>query len=533
MFNFLKIKTLNIYEYILSLSFITILFYGLPIYRRYSSHNIMIIILVFIFSFLVVNFFYSIVTTKKTYRIVIPSFLVLNSVVFHFMLIYGVSFDANMMINTTETNFNEAIEFINFRLFFDVVVFGFLPALLFYKFIRIEDKKFVKHKLILIAISIVIALLMITPNYLYKSGKEFLKANQRITSYIVPVNYVESIFEFSGLKIKNYYDAKHLIDISSDAYYDGKIGNNGKKNLIIFVLGESARARNFSLNGYERNTNVPLEKYKDDIISFKNFEACGTFTVVSLTCTFSHLPRKEFDYAKSFKYQSLIDILDHAGYDVYWRSNNGKCKNVCNRVKNSLVKSFGDNIYDDLLVKAFKMDLDRMTKQNNFVVLHGRGSHGPLYYNRYSDDFEIYKPACKDNLENCSTEEIINAYDNSVYYTSYTIKEVIQEAQRKSKDFNIILIFMSDHGESLGENGVFMHSAEFDIAPIDQKNSEFFIWLSKDAEKSFNISKECLKKKMNDNISQDNIFHSVIGLSGIKSVFYDEKLDIFKDCRIK
>lgn len=524
---------LTFVKFIFLFSLFNIVVYGYPIITKANTfyHNFFITIILYSISYALLISAFAILIFKKSYKIILSFIIIANSVIFHFMITYGIAFDANMLINTTETNYNEAIEFINLEFIAFIIFLGILPAIFFYKKINIEFPHYWKNKIILSIAPLLLIFLMTLPCHLSERTLNFVRDNQRITSYIIPINYIEASIEFCFLKIKSYINSLNLISISDDATIEEKNYNkNDKKNLIVFVMGESARAKNFSLNGYKRNTNEFLNNYKDDIISFKNFESCGTFTALSLTCTFSHLPRKEFDYAKSFKYESLIDIFDKVGFDVAWRSNNGKCKGVCDRVKNSLVKSFGNNIYDDLLLKAFDMDLNRLTEKNNLIVLHGRGSHGPLYYKRYPKEFEIYKPACNDELNKCSVEEIVNAYDNSIYYTSYILKEIIDRLIKLDDEYNAMLIFMSDHGQSLGENGIFMHSAPFDTAPIDQKNPAFFIWLNDNFANTFNINKQCLISKINSNLSQDNIFHSMLGLFKIHSKYYNKNLDIFSDC---
>lgn len=524
---------LTFVKFIFLFSLFNIVVYGYPIITKANIfyHNFFITIILYSISYALLISAFSILIFKKSYKFILSFIILANSVVFHFMITYGIAFDANMLINTTETNYNEAIEFINLKFILFVIILGILPAIFVYKKINIEFPHYWKNKIILSITPLLLIFLMTLPCHLSERTLDFVRENQRITSYIIPINYIEASFEFCFLKIKSYINSLNLISISDDATIEEKNYNkNDKKNLIVFVMGESARAKNFSLNGYKRNTNEFLNNYKDDIISFKNFESCGTFTALSLTCTFSHLPRKEFDYAKSFKYESLIDIFDKVGFDVSWRSNNGKCKGLCDRVKNSLVKSFGNNVYDDLLLKAFDMDLNRLTEKNNLIILHGRGSHGPLYYKRYPKEFEIYKPACNDELDECQVEEIVNAYDNSIYYTSYILKEIIDRLTKLDDEYNTMLIFMSDHGQSLGENGIFMHSAPFDTAPIDQKNPAFFIWLNDNFANTFNINKQCLISKINSNLSQDNIFHSMLGLFKIHSKYYNKNLDIFSDC---
>ncbi len=527
---------LSFVKSVILFSLFNLIIFGYPIVKKYNTiyNNFFITVSFCFIAYLILISFFSIVLFRKSYRAVLSAIILINSIIFYFMLTYGISFDANMLLNVAETNYSEASEFINLKLFVFAIFFGIFPALFVYRKINISFGNYFKKKLLLIVLPILLIFFITLPFRFFKNGLSFLRHNQRITSYIIPVNYIGACIEFSILKIRSYINSINLISISDDAeIFEKNYNRNEKKNLIVFIIGESARARNFSLNGYKRETNEFLNEYRNDIISFKNFESCATFTAVSLTCTFSHLPRKKFDYSKSFKYESLIDIFNKVGFDISWRSNNGRCKGVCGRVKNSLVKSFGDNIYDDLLLKAFTMDLNRIEDKNNLIVLHGRGSHGPLYYNRYPKEFEKYKPACNSDIDKCNVSEIVNAYDNTIYYTSYIIKEIIDELKERGDEYNAVLIYMSDHGQSLGENGIFMHSAPFDTAPIDQKNPAFFIWMPDDFANAFRVNKDCLKSKINDRLSQDNIFHSMLGIFKISSKYYDSNLDIFNSCMEK
>ncbi len=522
---------LSFMQFIFYFSAFSLILYSYPLFKKYylTYNSILLLFPIAIFTYFVLCLFYSLITFKKGFKYIIGTILILNAIVYYYMLSYGIAFDVNMLINVAETNYNEASEFFSINPFIFTFFFGCMPIYFLSRNIEIDFNNYKRKKIFAICSFVIAILLLISPCYLFKKSKTFLKDNQRITSYIIPINYIGSIFEFIAFKVDIYWTARNLIRISDDATLT-RINKSEKKNLLVFMIGESARAKNFSLNGYERPTNEFLNDYKGEIISFKNFESCATFTAASLTCTFSHLPREKFDYSQSFKYESLIDIFDKVGFDIYWKSNNGKCKNVCKRIKNSLVKSFGTNIYDDLLLKVLDSDIDQLEEENNLIFLHGRGSHGPLYFNRYPKEFEKFKPACNDELQNCTVEEIVNAYDNTIYYTSYLIKEIIDTLKSYEDKYNVAFIFMSDHGQSLGENGIFMHSAPFEIAPIDQKNPAFFMWFSDGFAKEFNLDLNCLKKKSNENFSQDNIFHSMLGLFGIKSMYYEENLDMFKSC---
>ena len=141
-------------------------------------------------------------------------------------------------------------------------------------------------------------------------------------------------------------------------------------------------------------------------------------------------------------------------------------------------------------------------------------------------------PECATNqVQDCPREQIINAYDNSILYTDYFLSQVIHFLQKNSSQYNTVLLYMSDHGESLGENGIYLHGLPYKIAPDTQIHIPFIMWLSPEFASNFNIDTACLKQHSNEAYSHDNLFHSVLGMLDIQTGEYDAELDIFNRCR--
>ena len=228
--------------------------------------------------------------------------------------------------------------------------------------------------------------------------------------------------------------------------------NNHKPLLLVIVIGETARAQNFSLGGYPRDTNRDLEPWRNQLLYFGDTSACGTSTAVSLPCIFSAQRRRTFKPGSEAYTENLLDVFQRVGYRVLWRENNSGCKNNCDRVK---TETFCSNYAckDEILLKDF-IPTVKSLPGNTVIVLHQQGSHGPAYHRRYPDHFKRYTPVCTTaDLSRCLQNEIINAYDNSIAYTSYVLAQTISLLSRLSADYNTLMLFVSDHGESLGEKG--------------------------------------------------------------------------------
>ena len=231
-------------------------------------------------------------------------------------------------------------------------------------------------------------------------------------------------------------------------------------------------------------------------------------------------------------------IRDSAGINVLWRDNNSGCKGVCDRVANESMEKLPlpafcneQECFDEILLQGLQEKISRFTN-DGVIVLHQKGSHGPAYYQRYPEAFKKFIPECATNqVQDCPREQIINAYDNSILYTDYFLSQVIHFLQKNSSQYNTVLLYMSDHGESLGENGIYLHGLPYKIAPDTQIHIPFIMWLSPEFASNFNIDTACLKQHSNEAYSHDNLFHSVLGMLDIQTGEYDAELDIFNRCR--
>lgn len=459
-------------------------------------------------------------------RLVKPLSIILclfNASVLYFMLTYGVVFDKIMLLNVLQTDVYEVTDLLSIKMIAFFLLCGGLPSLLIYKTKIIFAES--KNKLISITVSaLVIAAIMLTN---MQATNFILRKQKHIKSSLIPLNYIGAAISVTKTKMR--YANIPLRNISDDAKM--KSNNPNKKPLLlVFVVGESARAANFSFQGYQRRTNEPLEIYKDELLYFQDFSSCGTSTAVSLPCIFALEERKDFK-AEAAKYsENLLDIIDKSGYKVLWRENSTDCKGNCDRVeieKFCHVKECSDEIMLTNFAKKVKS-----TDKPTMVIMHQRGSHGPLYKLRYPQEFEKYTPVCESEyLKNCSVEEITNVYDNTIYYGSYVLAKVIDELKALSNDYNVAFIFTSDHGESLGEDGIYLHSAPYEQAPSGQNKVPLILWFSRDYTIDNNLDMQCVKKLLQQPYSHDNIFHTMLGISSVESKYYNQKLDILSDCR--
>ena len=450
-----------------------------------------------------------------------------NTAAFYFMNAYGVVIDKIMLLNVLQTDVYEVADLLSFKMLAYLLCLVVIPSYLIIKtdIVFPPLKQNLKYKLTTSFIALFIAGLIIGSALSFNS--EVLKEHKPLKNTLIPANYIGAII--SVIKIKMQYIGIELKQISQDAkMLPQKEG--AKPNLIVVIIGESARDANFSLSGYKRPTNQPLEKYADELIYFDNFYSCGTATAVSLPCIFSPDGRRHFK-PESEKYtENVLDIIDHAGYKLLWRENNTDCKDNCNRIEQERFCNVKE-CPDEILLTNFAQKITS-TDLPTLVVLHQRGSHGPLYKLRYPKEFEIYKPICKNEfLQKCSEQELINVYDNTVYYTSYMLAQTIEELKALEDKYNIAMIFTSDHGESLGKDGIYLHSAPYDTAPDEQKHIPTMLWFSSDYVKDNNLDMDCVRQMKSDYFSHDNIFHTLLGMSRVSSSYYKQELDMLAKCR--
>lgn len=454
--------------------------------------------------------------------------LLINAAAFYFINVYHVVINSEMLQNVLQTDYIETRDLLSGKLLLYILLLGAIPCLLV-RYLTIKPLSWKKRLGIIMALLGVI-LALIIPNG--RGSIAFMRNHKPIKYVLVPVNYIGAMISLS----KQYYKSSgSFVEIGKKSKFS-PYWNNGKKNLILFVIGETARAANFSLGEYQRPTNEPLNPYLDDIVYFKNVRSCGTSTAVSVPCMFSDKKRKNYENGSALHRENVLDIMRKNGYKAVWVENNSGCKNLCTRIESTnpcKQKTHKNECLDEILLPEIPNILSQEA-QNTIIVLHTIGSHGPKYYKRFTADKAPFKPICQtENIADCSQEELLNAYDNTIYYTSSFLAELIEQLKNYEQQYNVILLYVSDHGESLGENGIYLHSAPYMIAPDVQTHVPLLMWAQQDTLQALGVDENCLRRSVDNPISHDNIFHTLLGFSGISSEEYDADLDLSAKCRLK
>ena len=488
---------------------------------------------IFLLSLLINNLLFNILCIKHSYKIIYPLVLIVSALSLYFIKQYNIIIDRDMIQNIVETNPAEATDFLNFTLFFYLITFGIIPSVIIHKlkvtFKPLKYESLLKIKIVFISILCIISLLYIS----YPAYASMARGNRHISHLIIPTNFI-----FAGVSyIKQQVRSANvpLERIAQDAKLNSVWNTHKNKTVLVLVIGETARADHFSINGYHKVTTPKLAKR--DIINFTQTSSCGTSTAISLPCMFSNLNRKTFSKNIAKNRENLLDFLSTAGYSVQWRDNNTGCKGICKRVDFIDLTSINDSshcqtgeCFDEILIQGLTSQILN-NPNNQVIVLHQKGSHGPAYYLRYPQAFKKFSPICASNeLQKCTTKELNNTYDNTIYYTDYVVDKVIQTLIDLPSLYNSSLVYISDHGESLGENNIYLHGTPYFMAPDAQTHVPFFVWLSDQFKTDFSINTQCLRKKQGLPLSHDNLFHSVLGLMNVTTDHYKPSKDIFHSC---
>lgn len=368
----------------------------------------------------------------------------------------------------------------------------------------------------------------------YVDFASIFRGNRALKGMISPQNFIASGLSYARKKSPQ-------ADLPLVKYGEDAVLNINKAHLpklMILVVGETARAESFALNGYGKNTNPLLSK--QDIINFNQVSSCGTSTAVSVPCMFSGMPRVDYDAELASHREDLLDIAQRAGYKVTWIDNNSGCKGVCKRtgqfqIPETLQQKWCEGIdcYDEILIDATNMYLNSIAKNDQtpqLIVLHQLGSHGPAYYKRAPKAFQSFKPTCDTNaIQGCSTQALINTYDNSIVYTDYVLSKLIDTLKAQNR-YQTAMWYLSDHGESTGEHGLYLHGAPYAMAPSQQTHVPMLMWFSPKWKQLASAQVNCLAQQQSEKLSQDNLFPSLLSLLDIKSQTIDANLNLLNNC---
>ena len=480
---------------------------------------------------------FSLLAWRWTLKPVIMLFCVSAAFGAYFMMAYGVVIDQTMMVNTLQTDVRETRDLLNWRLLATVLVLAGLPCVLLWRqHIRLQSttRQVLSNVAALLATC---ALLVLVVMLFFQSIASVMRNYPHVRYLINPLN---SFYALGSVAAKPFQRNESVVlPLGQDAKLGAGYAGQVKPPLLLLVLGETARSANFAVNGYDRPTTPELAK--ENVASQRNAWSCGTSTAASVPCMFSNFGRAAYD-SRPVNYEGLLDVLQHAGLAVLWLDNQSGCKGVCDRIPSADTSQLkapglcdGGECLDEVMLLGLDERIAGLPAERRakgvVVVMHQMGSHGPAYYKRSPPAFKKFLPECTDNaLQSCGREALVNAYDNSIAYTDHILGSAIQWLKTQEMHSAPALLYLSDHGESLGENNLYLHGMPYSVAPDVQKRVPWITWLSPEFEQRSKLTTACLKQQLDAPISHDNYFHSVLGLMNVQTRVYKPALDIYARC---
>jgi lipid A ethanolaminephosphotransferase len=452
---------------------------------------------------------------------------------------FGVYLDPGMVRNVLRTDPAEAGELLTWDLLPHLFFFLVLPLALLFR-LRLQPLgggRGLLRRLVwlLAAFALAVGGLALT----FKEVASLMRNHKEVRYLITPENVVYSLAATLRQDARTVGAARQVI--GGDAAPGPGWARRSRPVLLVFVVGETARAANWGLHagsdGQPRQTTPELAR-RADVITFADVTSCGTSTEVSLPCMFSVQGRRHYDEAAIRGSDSLLHVLARAGFEVIWRDNQAGCKGVCAGLREERRNAAkdprfcdGERCLDDILIDGADA-LVADGKGNRVLVLHQLGSHGPAYYRRYPDDLRRFLPTCDTpDLSQCDRAQIINSYDNSLLYTDRFLAHSLDFLERQAAHYDTALIYVSDHGESLGENGLFLHGMPYAIAPAEQTHVPMLMWFSPAYRRDFGLDPACMRQVARRPASHDHLFHTVLGLLDVATTARDPELDLSAACR--
>ncbi|MFW0735722.1 phosphoethanolamine--lipid A transferase EptA [Flavobacterium sp. T12S277] len=503
-------SNLRLTHFVLLMSFLNFVFFHLPFYTYvfnhvdYKSLNGIVLIFSLIVLMLVLNaFVFYLIFSLSRYvgKFLLVLFFMINAVAVYFVNTYSVIIDESMIGNVLNTNFEESSSFFSFKLILYLIFLGIIPSIYIIKvnIIKVALKKFLTLSSLAL-LFIIVLVFANASNWLWID-----KNSKQLGGLAMPWSYSVNTSLFYIHKYKK--NEKEIL-------LPNAVIKDNQKSVVVLVIGESARSQNFSLYGYKKNTNPLLSKTKN-LFHF-NANSCATYTTAGVKCILEHTNSDDL-------YEILPNYLYRNNVEVVWRTTNwGEPPVHIEKYQNrDILKKDckGEECnYDEVLIRGLKEQILSSKKNKILIVLHTSTSHGPTYSKKYPPAFETFKPVCNSvELGKCSQEELFNAYDNTIVYTDYILSKVIEDL-KELKEYKSAMIFVSDHGESLGEKNLYMHGVPISFAPKEQYEIPFIVWVSDNSK----------QLKANKSVSQNHVFHSVLNFLNIQSPVYNEQMNIFK-----
>lgn len=485
------------------------------------------------------NLIFQLIYWKWTIKLLGGVLLVIGGFSAYFVSSLGVFISPEQIQNMMQTDIAEVIDLMSLRIIVWVILMVALPISLLC-WVKLKSEK-VQHILLKKVFSILASFLVIAALLFvfYVDYAAIFRENRPIKGMISPQNAIASTYSYFHKKAPK--SNLPVMVYGEDAKLVATVTATDLPKMMVLVVGETARAESFSLNGYAKNTNPELST-QSDLINFKQVSSCGTATAISLPCMFSGFPRKQYDENLASQREGLLDIAQRAGYKVTWISNNSGCKGVCTRVEQYQIPieiqkkwcadgECKDGILNDALA-AYIAQIPKDDRQPRLIVLHQMGSHGPAYYKRAPKEYQHFKPSCDTNaIQGCSKDQLLNTYDNTIVYTDHVLNQVI-ELLKKQNNYRTGFWYVSDHGESTSESGMYLHGAPYAMAPSQQTRIPMMMWFSPTWKKAAPSQVNCLMGERDQEFSHDNLFPSLLALLDVKTKTIDENYNMLRQCGV-
>ena len=473
----------------------------------------------------------SLLVWRRTARVVLSLLVVVAALAGHYMAAYGIYIDADMVRNVLHTDWREATDLAGPDALLPLL--AAVPPLFVVWRVRLRPRgvaRAVLARIVFLLGMVLVGLVGVLPSL--QPLTAFLR-NQREVRYLVtPANVLVSLAKVVSEDPPGRTHTR--LPIGEDAV-QSPAATMRRPRLLVLVVGETARAANWGLNGYARQTTPELAAR--GVLNFPHVTACGSSTEVSLPCMFSPWGRERYDEKAIRSHQSLLHVLQRAGVATVWRENQSGCKGVCTglpvedlHARKDPALCDGTRCFDGILLEGLEETVARNTG-DQVIVLHMLGNHGPTYFERYPPAFRRFTPVCEtSDLGRCSRVQIVNAYDNALAYTDHVLAGAIDRLSTLP-GYDTALIYVSDHGESLGEKGLYLHGMPYAIAPREQLDVPMVAWFSPSWRQSTHLDPQCLRDRTGRQASHDQLFHTVLGLTDVKTSLYRPDHDIFLTCR--
>jgi lipid A ethanolaminephosphotransferase len=476
--------------------------------------------------------------TRFTVKPLLALLIVTTAFAMHYMQAFGIYIDPSMVRNVLHTDVAEARELFSWSLLPHLALYAVAPLLLLSR-VRVVQRPWLRASALRVASALAAAAVgVVTLLLVFQPLASLMRNHKELRYLITPANVVWSVAAVGAAQARGAALPRQPIGLDAKL---SPAAAGSRPRLLVLVVGETARRANWGLSGYARQTTPELARLP--VINFADVTSCGTNTETSVPCMFAPVGRRDYDESRIRGQESLLHVAAHAGVAVHWRDNQSGCKGVCDQLPQDEVAALHPadpcaegHCLDEGLLAGLEERLAAAAASHEpgeqLLVLHTLGNHGPSYFRRYPAAFKRFQPACEnDDLRLCSQQEIVNAYDNALLYTDHVLARLVAQLQAAASRVDTAVIYVSDHGESLGENNLYLHGLPYAIAPDVQTHVPMVMWFSQGLQAALHLDTACLQRRAAAPAAHDHLFHTVLGVLGVRTALYEPAWDLTAGCR--